>query len=150
GAHDRAAPAGRKAGVRQCVERMGGSSASGAGPPLRAPVPRGDATGSHPESCRRWCLYALHRARHRSRLMISVIVCSIDPAKFAAVSESYAHAFEGEAYEIVAIHDARSLCEGYNRALRLAKGDFCVFSHDDIDILATDLGARLRRHLANY
>jgi len=82
--------------------------------------------------------------------MISVIVCSIDPAKFAAVTESYARAFGSEAYEIVDIHDARSLCEGYNRGLRLAKGDFCVFSHDDIDILATDLGGRLRRHLANY
>jgi GT2 family glycosyltransferase len=82
--------------------------------------------------------------------VISVIVCSVDDAKLAAVRESYARAFGDAAYEIVAIRDARSLCEGYNRGLRLSNGDPCVFSHDDVDVLAGDLGARLRRHLARY
>lgn len=82
--------------------------------------------------------------------MISIIICSIDPGKFAAVEETYARHFGAEAYEIVGIHDARSLCEGYNRALRRAKGDLCVFSHDDIEILSDDLGATLRRHLADW
>jgi GT2 family glycosyltransferase len=82
--------------------------------------------------------------------LISVVICSVDAAKFDAVRASYARAFGGEPYEIVGIHDARSLCEGYNRAMRSARGDLCVFSHDDVEILATDLGARLRRHLAAY
>lgn len=82
--------------------------------------------------------------------MISIIICSIDPGKFAAVQETYARHFGTEAYEIVGVHDARSLCEGYNRALRRAKGDLCVFSHDDIEILSEDLGATLRRHLGDW
>lgn len=82
--------------------------------------------------------------------MISVIVCSIDATKFATVRESYARAFGGEPYELVGIPDARSLCEGYNRGLRLTRGEVCVFSHDDVDVLSADLGPRLRSHLASY
>jgi GT2 family glycosyltransferase len=82
--------------------------------------------------------------------MISVIICSVDPAKFAGVEESYARHFGGEPYEIVGIHDAKSLCEGYNRGLTRAKGDICVFSHDDIEILSDDLGATLRRYLRDW
>lgn len=78
--------------------------------------------------------------------MISVVVCSVDDAKFAAVSESYAAGMGEEPYEIVRIRDARSLCEGYNRGLAAARGDIVVFSHDDIDILSSNLGATLRRH----
>ena len=80
--------------------------------------------------------------------MISVVVCSVDDAKFAAVSATYAAGMGDEPYEIVRIRDARSLSEGYNRGLRAARGDIVVFSHDDIEILSTDLGATLRRHAA--
>jgi len=82
--------------------------------------------------------------------MISIIICSIDPARFAAVEETYARHMGASPFEIVGIHDAKSLCEGYNRGLRKAKGDICVFSHDDIEILSDDLGATLRRHLTNW
>jgi GT2 family glycosyltransferase len=79
--------------------------------------------------------------------VISIIVCSITPAKYEAVCASYARALAGAAYEIVGIHDARSLCEGYNRGLRRAKGDVLVFSHDDIELLAPRLDAALSAHL---
>lgn len=79
--------------------------------------------------------------------MISIVVCSVDAAKFAAVQASYGAAMGSTAYEIVGIHDARSLCEGYNRGARQARGDMCIFSHDDIEILADDLPAALARHL---
>jgi hypothetical protein len=82
--------------------------------------------------------------------VISVIICSIDPDKFAAVSDTYARRMGDEPYEIVGIHDAKSLCEGYNRGLRESKGDICVFSHDDIEILSDDLGGTLRRHLRHW
>jgi len=82
--------------------------------------------------------------------VISVIICSIDADKFAAVRETYARHMGGAPYEIVGIHDARSLCEGYNRALRQARGGICVFSHDDIELLSDDLGPTLERHLETW
>jgi hypothetical protein len=82
--------------------------------------------------------------------VISVVVCSIDAAKFVAVTASFKRALEGTAHEIVGIHDARSLCEGYNRGLARARGDLCVFAHDDIELLASDLGSILRRHLTGH
>lgn len=80
--------------------------------------------------------------------MISVVVCSIDTAKFSAVKATFARALEGSAHEIVGIHDARSLCDGYNRGLALARGELCVFAHDDIELLTSDLAGILGRHLA--
>ena len=82
--------------------------------------------------------------------MISIVVCSIDPEKFAAVRETYARHMGEAAYEIVGVHDARSLCEGYNRGMRQAKGELVVFSHDDIELLSDELGATLERHLGTW
>jgi GT2 family glycosyltransferase len=82
--------------------------------------------------------------------MISIIICSIDAAKFAAVSRMYADVLGKEPYEIIKIPDARSLAEGYNRGLAKSKGDIVIFSHDDIHILTRDLAARLKRHMDNY
>jgi glycosyltransferase involved in cell wall biosynthesis len=81
---------------------------------------------------------------------ISVVMCSIDAAKFAAASASYERALAGVDHEIVGIHDARSLAEGYNRGIDRARGDIVVFSHDDVEILSPDLGDRLRKHLDDY
>jgi hypothetical protein len=55
--------------------------------------------------------------------VISIIICSVDAAKFAAVEATYASHVGNQPYEIVGVHDARSLCEGYNRGMRRAKGD---------------------------
>ncbi len=78
----------------------------------------------------------------------SVIVCSISPDKFAAVSENYRRLLSGVSHEIIGIHDARSLCEGYNRGLRQSRGDILVYSHDDIEIISPDFAARLVETLA--
>ena len=40
--------------------------------------------------------------------------------------------------EIIGVHDARSLAEGYNRAAAQATGDILVFSHDDIELVTRD------------
>jgi len=78
----------------------------------------------------------------------SVIVCSISADKFARVSENYRRLLSGVSHEIIGIHDARSLCEGYNRGVRQSRGDILVFSHDDIEIVSPDFAARLAHTLA--
>ena len=77
--------------------------------------------------------------------MISIIVCSIDPAKFARVTANYRTLFAEHPYEIIGIHDARSLAEGYNRGIAQARGELLIFSHDDVEILSTNLADTLLR-----
>jgi GT2 family glycosyltransferase len=75
----------------------------------------------------------------------SVVICSIDPAKYARVTATYRQLLAGVDHEIIGIHDARSLAEAYNRAAGQARGKLVVFSHDDIDIASTDLPGALAR-----
>lgn len=82
--------------------------------------------------------------------MISIIICSIDPEKFGRVTRNYAALMEGEAHEIIGIHDARSLAEGYNRGIRQSRGSILVFCHDDIEILSLDFASRIKRHLQSF
>lgn len=79
--------------------------------------------------------------------LVSFIVCSIDDGKLAALTENIARHFAGMPHEIIAIRNAASLCEGYNRGVRQAGGDYLVFCHDDIEILAPDFAARLKINL---
>jgi len=48
--------------------------------------------------------------------MISVVCCSIDPVRAAAIERHYERLLGDEPYEIVAVRDARSLAEGDGRA----------------------------------
>lgn len=82
--------------------------------------------------------------------MISFVICSIDAAKLAGVTRSVAASVDGAPHEIVAIRDARSLCEGWARGLGRSRGDPVVFCHDDIAIHVRDLPARLARHFERY
>ena len=58
--------------------------------------------------------------------------------------------FAGRAIEIIGIHDARSLAEGYNRGIARSRGARVILSHDDIEILTADLQSRIERHLDDY
>ena len=49
--------------------------------------------------------------------MISIIICSINPEKFRNVCQTYARVFKSEKCEIIGVHDALSLAEGYNLSL---------------------------------
>lgn len=80
----------------------------------------------------------------------SVIICSIDASKFKRASESWRRALAGAECEIVGIHDARSLAEGYNRGIDRAGGELLVFSHDDVDVVTPDCAAALEAHLARF
>ena len=83
------------------------------------------------------------------RPRISVVICSIDRAKFEAVTASYRERFAGYPLETVGIHDARSLAEGYNRAAARSSGEILVFSHDDIELVTPDFAPRLVAHLGS-
>lgn len=79
--------------------------------------------------------------------MISIVICSINADRFQQVCDTYSRAFAGETCEVVAVHDASSLAEAYNRAIEVAKGELVIFSHDDIEILNADFKDRLFGHL---
>ena len=81
------------------------------------------------------------------RPRVSVLVCSIDPARFSNVTANYRACFDGYELDIVGVHDARSLAEGYNRAAAQAAGDLLIFSHDDIELVNADFAPRLIAHL---
>jgi hypothetical protein len=81
---------------------------------------------------------------------MSVIVCSNRPQRFARVADIFGRALAGVRHEVVGIHDARSLCEGYNRGLRASRGEVLVLSHDDVDLLAPDFVARLVDALRHF
>lgn len=81
--------------------------------------------------------------------LLSVIVCSIDATKLSKFRASLARSVAGP-HELVHIPDARSLCEGYTRALARARGDLLVFCHDDIEFLIDDLHARVATHLSRH
>ncbi len=82
--------------------------------------------------------------------MVSVIICSINPEKFARVSNNFRERMGNHPHQIIGIHDAKSLCEGYNRGARIAKGDILIFSHDDIEIVTPDFALRLLAHMRRF
>ncbi len=81
---------------------------------------------------------------------ISVIICSVDSAKFRKVTQNYERLLATTPYEIIGIHDAKSLSEGYNRGIQKSTGSLLIFSHDDIEILSPDFSKKLRFYLNTY
>jgi len=77
----------------------------------------------------------------------SVIVCSINPWNFAQVSTHYERLLKNVPHEIIGIHDARSLAEGYNRALQRARGDIVIFSHDDMTFLDPQFAQKISERM---
>ena len=88
--------------------------------------------------------------RRSKRPKLSVIICSIDDAKFERVASNYATFLAPINHELIRIDDAQSLAEGYNRGIGLSQGEFLVFSHDDIEILSSDFCERLIWHLSEF
>ena len=81
---------------------------------------------------------------------ISVIICSITPTKFDRVCANFRERLSGVPHEIIGIHDARSMCDGYARGLAQSTGEILVFSHDDIAVQAPDFADRLQNRLAKH
>ena len=80
----------------------------------------------------------------------SVIICSVDPWKFAICARHYEQLLAGRRHEIIGIHDAKSLAEGYNRGLARSTGDIIIFSHDDVLILDDHFAEKIAARLADY
>ncbi len=82
--------------------------------------------------------------------MISIIICSVDAHKFALVSANFKAVLGAIPYEIIGIHDAKSLSEGYNRGVAQSRGDIVIFCHDDIEILSSVFYQSLCKYLETY
>ena len=74
---------------------------------------------------------------------VSFISCTITPEKLERLRTSLTAAMGAAAWELVAVTDARSLCEGYARGFARSRGEFVVFCHDDIEILCDRFHDRL-------
>ena len=74
---------------------------------------------------------------------VSVLICSRSAERFVRAEAMYHRLFAEVAHEIIVIRDARSLAEGYNRALRQARHGIVLLVHDDVTILSPDFAARL-------
>ena len=83
-------------------------------------------------------------------ISLSLVICSVDARKFRAATMSWLQALRGSAVEVIGIHDAASLAEGYNRGLDRARGEVVVFSHDDVDVVTPDAGVRIEAHLSSF
>jgi len=67
---------------------------------------------------------------------VSIVVCSVRPGLLEEMQQNYRAALGDRPHEFVVIGNARSLCEGYNRGLALARHPIVVFSHDDVELLS--------------
>jgi GT2 family glycosyltransferase len=74
----------------------------------------------------------------------------MDALKFAQASMNYERLLAGYPHEIIGIHDATSLAEGYNRGMARAGGDILIFSHDDVLILDTGFAAKTSARLQDH
>lgn len=86
----------------------------------------------------------------RGESAISVVVCSIDPVKHARFIAGMGRALASRRHQIISIHDATSLCEGYARGLERCDGDIVILCHDDIEILNLDFADRLESRLGDW
>jgi hypothetical protein len=98
---------------------------------LAAPVPISTADASAPRS-------------------FSVIICSVDNARFTAVDQMYRRILKDYPTQIIRISDAKGMCEGYNRGINQSTGDVLIFSHDDVEVLNEDFAVKLLKHLETY
>ncbi|WP_215232909.1 glycosyltransferase [Dyadobacter linearis] len=77
--------------------------------------------------------------------MISVIICSIDPAELEMVSKNIA-ATIGVPHEIIGIDNRESgkgICAVYNEGTRLAKFPVLCFMHEDMEMKTANWGAKV-------
>jgi GT2 family glycosyltransferase len=99
---------------------------------------------THPEAKSAWRQITPTKVK---RTKVSAIVCSIRPDYFVQIKAALETQFAAHSVEIIGIHDATSLAEGYNRGAAKASGDILIFCHDDIDFVQADFGARVLHHL---
>lgn len=87
---------------------------------------------------------------HNALATLSIIICSIDDAKFNTVAQMYSRLLPTGSFQIARVSDAKSLAQGYNRGIAATTGDYIILSHDDIEFLSPDFAQRLAEHLAHF
>ncbi len=81
---------------------------------------------------------------------VSIVVCSIDRRREEAMRRNYGEALGPRPHEFIVIHDAKSLCEGYQRGLEASRHELVVFSHDDVELVSPAPFDALERALAKH
>jgi len=82
--------------------------------------------------------------------VISVLINSHRPELAEASRAMYARLLEPAEHEIIIISDARSMCDGYTRGSRLARGETIVFAHHDLEYLFDDFAVVLDRSMSRF
>ena len=82
--------------------------------------------------------------------MTSIIICSIDDAKYQRAAEMYSRFWPADQFQVFQLRNASSMAAGYNRGIAAAEGQTLIFSHDDVEILTPDLGERIADHLKRF
>jgi GT2 family glycosyltransferase/glycosyltransferase involved in cell wall biosynthesis len=83
-------------------------------------------------------------------LKFSVIICSIEAAKYARICENYKRLLANYYFEIIGIHNATSLAEGYTRGIEKSTGEILIFSHDDIIIIDDEFSTKIIDRLKKF
>jgi len=81
--------------------------------------------------------------------MYSFIVNTISPKKIANLEKNLKKVMHSTRWELICIHDAKSMCEGYNRGMAIAKGTFFIFCHEDMEFIAEDITTPLELAFEN-
>lgn len=80
--------------------------------------------------------------------MISVVICSVTPARAEAVTKNIA-ATIGVPHEVIIINNAKELGgmgAGYNAGAEKGKYEICCFVHDDVEFYTKDWGKNVIAH----
>ncbi len=83
--------------------------------------------------------------------MISVVICSAQPARLQAVALNI-EATIGVEYELIAVDNStegRGICAVYNEGASRARYPFLCFVHEDVEFLSQDWGARALAHFSH-
>ena len=81
---------------------------------------------------------------------LSIVVCSVDDRRLAAMQRNYSAALGALEHQFVVIRDARSLAEGYSRGLEQSHHELVVFSHDDVELVSPRPFGHIVRALERY
>lgn len=82
--------------------------------------------------------------------MISVVICSAQPARLQAVARNI-EATIGVEHELIAMDNStegRGICAVYNEGASRASFPFVCFMHEDVEFLSPDWGARALAHFS--
>src|SRR5829696_8291577 len=84
-------------------------------------------------------------------MMLSLVICSRDDARFGRAEAAYRAALSSVQHEIIRIPDARGMSEGYSRGIARTRGELLLLSHDDVELLSPDAFApRLFGHMERF